>query len=113
MLEYHHLLVMSQANHLDSKLKRANQIQDKIKVIENNPEYISEENINVELKKTEEQISAALAVALKINEIKVQPNYLDGNQVLLLHEQVIIKTNIFSYFGLDNTTVRPLNVLCP
>lgn len=94
MLEYHQLLVMSQANHLDSKLKRANQIQDKIKVIENNPEYISEENINVELKKTEEQISAALTVALKINEIKVQPNYLDGNQVILLHEQVI-KTNIF------------------
>ena len=90
MMEYHQALLMSQANHLDSKLIKATQIQDKIKIIENNPDYISEKDIDVELKKTEEQISAALKIASEINEIKLQPNYLDRNQVQILQEQVTV-----------------------
>ena len=89
-MEYHRALMMTQVNHLDSKLKRSSQIQEKIKIIENNPAYLSKKDIDTELKKTEDQISEALKIASQINEIKLQPNYLDRDQVQILQEQVPI-----------------------
>jgi len=88
---------MTQVNHLDSKLKRATEIQDKIRIIENNPACLTNRNIKAIIKKTEEQISAALKIASKIDEIKLKPDYLDRYQIQILQEQVSVLTVKFGY----------------
>ncbi len=93
MLDYHRAIVMTQVNHLNSTLKMATQIHDKIRIIENNPAHLTKKDIDTVLKNTEEQISAALKIASKINEILQLPDYLDRNQIQILQEQVSMNIN--------------------
>jgi small-conductance mechanosensitive channel len=73
---------------IESKLEQSKEIQEKITNLEKSKTFLSEKEIDDELKKTEKLEQQLSRVSQEIMTLKKDKSYLDLNQIQSLEDQV-------------------------
>jgi hypothetical protein len=82
---------------IELKLKRAKEIQERISNLEKSEIFLSEKEINNELKTSEQLVQQVSRVSEQISTLKKDKSYLDLNQIRSLQEQVKKKKKMFEH----------------
>jgi cupin superfamily acireductone dioxygenase involved in methionine salvage len=82
---------------IELKLKQAKEIQERISNLEKSEIFLSEKEINNELKTSEQLVQQVSRVSEQISTLKKDKSYLDLNQIRSLQEQVKKKKKMFEH----------------
>ena len=82
---------------IESKLNQSKEIQEKINNLEKSKTFLSEKEIDDELKKTEKLEQQLSRVSQEIMTLKKDKSYLDLNQIQSLEDQVSLPNNLEEY----------------
>ena len=96
MLESQQENVKTKLKTLDSKLNKAKEIWQNIEAIEANKEFLQDEEIENECKKTSDRIFQATQVEQEILNLQHDPAFLSKNQIYFLKQKVIWYSKIYN-----------------
>jgi hypothetical protein len=87
-VEYHQAISKVNLMIMESKLTRSKEIQERITNLENSEIFLTEKEIDDELKQSEELVQQVSRVSEEISALKKDISYLNLSQIQSLQEQV-------------------------
>jgi len=87
-VEYQQAILKVNFSIIESKLNRSKEIQARISNLENSEIFLTEKEIDDELKQSEELVQQVSRVSEEISALKKEKSYLNLSQIQSLQEQV-------------------------
>ncbi len=87
-VEYQQAILKVNLSIIESKLNRSKEIQARISNLENSEIFLTEKEIDDELKQSEQLVQQVSRVSEEISALKKEKSYLNLSQIQSLQEQV-------------------------